>query len=633
MEEEAASSNASFLDLPTALQHHVLSLLPPNDRALGAQTASREILGALGESGPCTACLSQPLPAYALDWAVWAGRRHAWQLPFRRKLQLLCTAACSGSEVNLEVAWNVLEPISAFPELLQCDYSSKKHRHLVPYDSDPGVAAVEAGHPQLLPWLLRRCPALVSPGKALEAAARHCDLAGLQEAWGAVPGSMELATGVLDAAAESPTPDAIAKMEWVLNEGRERCSLQGSTAAAAARSGDLGRLRWLRQRGCPMDLSTLESALQHADLAVAQWLVDEAGAELPDLGAGWGWWPLLRAAAGGSDGAAKLEWLWEWGAPLLVPEPLGNADGEDEEDGEEGEDVEDRYELVLVAIEAGQVEVVRHLLSVWGAAAMFRHYPQELGSAAAGTGSVPMAKCLRQAGLRFTPGAYEAAARAGSVDMVRWLLQEARVSPFELSFSRDLISQWPDRTVADSRGLLEAVQLLAGAGCRCRTGREVVSCAAKRGDLALVQHLLRWQPELQPGWEAFRAAAEGGCHALLKGLAVTYPNCMSARWARSPYVQAAMNGDRGTLEVLLWLGVRWGERDTVASMLAEGAELPALRWLVERGMPVGGREEMKEAAMRRVVRRDGIARGGGGEVEDESALWGYVEALFATGEE
>ncbi len=70
----------------------------------------------------------------------------AGQLPFGHKLQLLCTAAASGSDVNLEVALALLQP-SIFIELLH-----GKLRRSSAY-SNPGVAAVEAGHPQLLGWL------------------------------------------------------------------------------------------------------------------------------------------------------------------------------------------------------------------------------------------------------------------------------------------------------------------------------------------------------------------------------------------------------------------------------------------------------------------------------------------------
>ncbi len=89
-----------------------------------------------------------------------------------------------------------------------------------------------------------------------------------------------------------------------------------------AASGDLGRLLWLRDRGCPLVRDwVLESALEHADLAVAQWLVDEAGCGLPGAaGNEWHWYSQLAACAKAPEGAAKLQWLRErgaWGQPQL----------------------------------------------------------------------------------------------------------------------------------------------------------------------------------------------------------------------------------------------------------------------------------------------------------------------------
>ncbi len=192
--------------LPTPVQLHILSFLPPNDRALSGRLVSPDAAAGLSQDPTCTASLSQPLPPHAVPWAVEAGQQHVRQLPFRHKLQLLCTAAASGSEVNLEVALALLQP-SVFPELLQ--------RWVYCEGPDPGVAAVRAGHPQLLGWLLDRCPGLLDLSHALAAAARCLSLQDVQAVWSDVQsnhsgssGSSSLRQGalsqeVLDAAAES----------------------------------------------------------------------------------------------------------------------------------------------------------------------------------------------------------------------------------------------------------------------------------------------------------------------------------------------------------------------------------------------------------------------------------------------
>ncbi len=310
---------------------------------------------------PRAAFLAEPLLPNDLPAAKAAGLQQMRKLHYAQRTQLLCAAAASGSEVNLRFALALLKP-SVFPEVLQ------GRRTPDPYENeddvvnfpDSGVAAVRAGHLQSLGLLLHHCPGLVCRQAALEEAAKCCDLPGLQAAWEVLTSRHDnsssnadsssascsedsnrsfyddmpyLGQGVLDAAAESATPDAVAKMQWILVDGDSNgCYAAPSTAAAAARFGDLDRLRWLReQRCCVTDSEVLESALQHADLAVAQWLVDEAGCELPGKGGGGGkeWYPLMEAAAKGQDGVAKLRWLEERGAP-----PLQQADQDTDEAGD-----------------------------------------------------------------------------------------------------------------------------------------------------------------------------------------------------------------------------------------------------------------------------------------------------------
>ncbi len=87
------------------------------------------------------------------------------------------------------------------------------------------------------------------------------------------------------------------------------------------------------------------------------------------------------------------------------------------------------------------------------------------------------------------------------------------------------ISEWPN-----SRDLLEAVQLLVGAGSSMWAAGNpgamyVVHTAAQRGDLALVQHLVQELQHLGCRLDAATVeyAAQGGCEALLEGLVGEYP--------------------------------------------------------------------------------------------------------------
>ncbi len=660
MEGARATRSACYQQLPTALQLHIVSFLPPNARALSGRLVSPDARDALSGPDHCTASLSQPLPPHAVPWAVEAGQQHVRQLPFWHKLQLLCTAAASGSEVNLEVTRALLQP-SVFPELLQSPggypyrgsaASYPVSRRLDRYGPlrdrsgycDAGVAAVQAGHPQLLGWLLRHCPGVVDSAQVLEAAAQHCSLEGLQVAYAAVQGHLDidrllyqhvsLCCAVLAAAASSATPDALGKVEWLLSIDEPAYRLSSSTAAAAARSGDLGRLQWLRERGCPMGGSeVLQSALEHAGLAVAQWLVGEGGSELPPAGRSWR--EFLAAAAKSAGGVVKLQWLRERGAPALdANEELLHC-------------------VAAAAIAAGQVQVAQHLWTAFGGGGVLQG--GQAAELAGRSGSIPMLAWLRQAGVGLSHTAYEGAGAAGSLPVVRWLAQEAGVSAAGMRLWS--ILQWPSATAARSRELLQAVQLVVAAGYSDwgaywgpSRSAALLCEIAKRGDLALVQYLRQqqqqvlqrmqqqlqqqemqvqqqeqehWQQEqeqqgalmqqqqqYQPQgllqlflqqlqhWssaEVLSGAVEAGCEALLEWV-VGQPGSLEGVGAVSPYLHPAKCGDLGTLTALRRLGVPWGAGNVVAQAVREGCSEPALRWLVEQGAPVGSEQEVEQAA-------------------------------------
>ncbi len=576
--QQKAPSVLSF-QLPAALQLHVLSLLPPNGRALTGRFICREAYNALKDD--CTASLSQPLPPHAEPWAqAWAqkeGQEGMRRLPFQHKLQLLCTAAATGSEVNLEVARALLQP-SVLPDYMQTCSSHPCN--------DPGVAAAKAGHPHLLGWLVRHCPVLLGPARVLQAAARCCTLAGLRAAWEALQGLPHISPHhldqrVLDAAAGSATPDAVAKLEWVLATGAGACRLDRTTVAAAVQVGSLDTLRWLRDRGCPLGVEAVASALQHADLSVAQWLVDEAGCGLPPGS----WNMLLMAAAQGSEGVAKLRWLQERGCPQLRGDTL-------------------LLHVALLAALAGQVEVLQSLLPLFGTWDVLRceHLRPMFLDAAVRSGQPAVLECLQNADLQYAANAYIQAAGTANMAMIEWLARSSAVPPSTLRLSdlKKIIAGWPHIRVADSRGLLQAVQLLAGAGysdwnIANSDAKRVVSVAAERGDLALVHYLLRRMPGLRLDGYVLTAAAKGGCTALVKWLAAKHPGCRAIPRDTSPYVYAARNADLGTLAVLRRLGVRWGSGHVVVRAVRKRCNMPGLRWLVEQGAPAGSRRDMERA--------------------------------------
>ncbi len=609
MEGDGHDSATPQQQLPTALQLHVLSLLPPNERALSGRFVCREACDAFSEPQHCTASLSQPLPPHAAPWAQEAGQQHTNQLPFRDKFQLLSTAALSGSEVNLEVAWALLEP-SIFPELLLVrDIPWRRP----PSAEDPSQVLAKAGHPQLWGWLVRHCPRLLSPIHFLQEVARHCSLPVLQATWeqlqalftgtsssnsssGSSPFSgiwrPALDIHTLHAAAESRTPDAIAKMQWVMETGGEGCQPCSGIANIAASLGDRNKLSWARDRGIQCDLWVMYSALRAADLAMAQWLVDEGlcdlpapdriASEEPDEPYGktvLGWDALLKAAAASEDGVAKFRWLQERGAPALGGAGLALVP-----------------QLAQVAARPGHVEVMRYLLSLIPSSTIQQVWsPVDQLDSPLVSGKVPMAECLWQAGVVLSGrDAYISAGHSSSVETVRWLATKAGVSSAGMTLAdiREFMLHWP----WGRKGLTEAVRLVVGAGCTA-WDMGLVYNAAKRGDRELVQYLLQLRPEHVPGGELADAAAKGGCVALMEWLAAEHPGCLtgSALAGKPLYNLVAYYGDRGMLEALRRLGVPWVVQDVVVREVKGGCCMPVVRWLVEAGAPVGSRQQLHQA--------------------------------------
>ncbi len=602
--------------LPVHLISRVIDHLEPNEKPLAGRLVSRDACKRLGQLSHRTARFSLPLPAHALAPAWQPHLQQALkQLTFARKLQSLPAAASSGSEVNLEVAWGLLRPC-LFPELL----SPPQAHGMPPFygswifpGSDAGTAAVRSGHIHLLPWLVRRCCPL-DPGFTLATAAEHCYLAGLQQvsellACTTHPSNTSqwaLWRKLATAAGRSGVAPT-AKLSWLLSAAREgpragECEEEGqpregqaregpqdgdneeeghqqrllaAAAAGAAESGSMAVLQWLQQQG--MDLqdeggpgicapwwAVLVGALRHGHVAVADWLVDEAGCPLLQQGqhvAQAHMWD--RVALGGSVEA--MRWLLRRGAAAQEC-------------------------MVERAAMMGRLEAVQFLHLECGL-----QLTEDVFAEAAGSRSLPTVAWLLQAGGPMSPDAYTCAAEAGDVAMVRWLAQEAGC-PFEQDLLHEYMWLWP-RDRRSSGDLEQALRVLAGAGALQLplSTSQCVDQAADRGDLPLLRYL---HEECGVGFGpgTLAAAAEGGCEAVLEWLVGAGCAVEGGQGESDPYLAAGQGGDLATLSYLRHLGVPWGGRAYRAPVqgyqLQRGkVPLPVLRWLVERGARGAGVRE------------------------------------------
>ncbi len=567
----------SIPEIPPEVITAVLSRLPPNEVALSARRTCRAAAQHFAEEHHRTAAIGQPLPPHAASGPLEEAETAFRGLTLNRKLYTLSAAAASGSVACLEVAWRLLRPC-LFPEMLQTGFYLMQLRQYHNTDlDDAGTAAVKRCHISSLSLLLARCPGLVDRPRTLGAAAKHCPLPQLQEAWGllsAADSSPRLDGDVLGAAAEAATPDAVAKMEWVLLQGG--CSLTAATAAAAARSGDLARLRWLRERGCPCNTGcVLAAALQHADLSVAEWLVDEAGCPLPgpedqehERGS--------HAAAAASGSIAKLRWLRDRGSDFM----LGRID-----------------HMVAAAVEGGHLELLRFLQQEGGDEVRLVLRDFWYMERAIRSGSVETAAYLLDAGCPLHSNhhryyVWELAGCTGSADMVRWLVVEAGEDL--LGRFSNLIEAWPATTAAERHNaqLLEVLRMHQDTVLH-DNGELMLIFAAGRSDVALLRYLHQ-ELGFGLGPRVLAEAAGGGCEVVMEWLVDR--GCAAGvehRLLDGCYWAAGWCGNLAALECLRRLGVPWSE-GLLLEAVEHGLPQPVVQWLWGQGARISG-ERLKVA--------------------------------------
>ncbi len=573
-----------FLRLPEELQLRVLGLLPRNDLALSCRFTCKGIGRMLSQPHHTTILLSQPLP----PWISASHWQQQWQaglrkLTFAGKLRLLSTAAASGSEVNLEVAWRHVRPC-LFPDLLPASHLSTRQPDT--YSArmtldDPGVAAAKAGHAHLLPWLVEHCCPL-DPLRTLEAAAQHCDLAGLQNAWQLLAPRLTMLEGspVIDAArvvrmaGRSLGLDARDKVAWLLDQATAEVTVPASgllrdqlllaAAQGAAAAGKVPLLRWLSgEQG--LDLAAagpggtegsghgvLACAMEAPDVGVAEWLVDEAGHPLPGAEDQGGLEELWRSAGANGD-VAKLQWLVGRGVPLHPKGPLAAA-------------------------EKGRLDAVRYLHEQCGVA-----LSAELFAAAAGSGSVPLVSWLLDRGCPTSPEAYKNAVCKGRLEMVVWMAEQVDRSPWG-----DMQPDWLPNLdqLVDQESDLKAVHRMLETGALGRRGgvlfAMILDWAAFAGHVELLHTL---NAEIKAVRSTLMAAAWGGCEAALELLLRAKSVRAVLRSKGWPsYVAACHQGDYATSCYLRRRRVPWGA-GAMAAAVDIGVRLPVLRWMAEEGAP------------------------------------------------
>lgn len=602
----------------------LLSTLPPSELAFHGRRVCKAAAAHFKAPHHCTVALSQPLDS--LDVQRQMRDKLQQQLPnmsLHHKLSLMASAAASGCEANLSIAWDALKPCLFSGKALARSYRDRTGPFSIPFP-DPAVAALTRapadGAAPTLGWLLQHCPLLVQGRDmvAVAAASPQCNLERLQlvkeqyfkwrAAVRAVLGSAVdtvlhritlRSKEVALAAARSGSADSRWMVEWALGGVVLPTRMEGLAAAAAAGASDLRLLQWLRQKGVQVGTrAALLAALRQGDFATVLWLKWQARVEVPLTGPGGQHDPLgLCEAAAGScqQPVQKLAWLAEQGL-----RPRGEA-------------------LVVSAAAAGQVETVWQLHERWGVP-----LSTEAWVAAAGSGSLATAAYLRNKvcptagglGPKGEGEPYLRAAARGDLAMVGWLAGTARcgsggasvaevIEVWGTTGGRSVWAGWGGSSSSSSgldgaggarrpvhygdSELLAAVQLLVKRGWPwgnggaagslgvgvCDAGQVALAAAVGRGDLPLV----RWlhQQGCRAGFldREFVAllieSAVASCStALLKWLFTRGP-CAVTEAA----VAAATKG--GNREVAAWLRTKqaWDDRRGSGSLGVRSAEMLA----------------------------------------------------------
>ncbi len=565
MSGAAKESGGVRSPIPTEALRLVLEFLPPNDLALAGRLTCRDAARWFSSVRSRTARFSQPLPQHAVESFQLRARQCMPMMTRNQKLRFLLSAAASGSEVNTAAIWALIRP-GLFPEPLSPNAlatTTLDFQYIVSAseEDDPGWVACKHGHPHLVGWMLQHGWTL-DPAVTLEAAARFCDLAALKQIWEQLRhdlrASVYLRVGLATDAAASSTPDALDKLQWVLDEAGDGLRPTGHTVAGAIRGGletsrnrssssggggsggwgssrggdgdgaggDSGsgsgqvdeevlrRLQWLRDRGYSLvGAEALSGALGHAPLAVAQWLLADATArwqEQPQQGSQgmiahlrkefghdeYGLWPVSLAALQPPDAVAKLRWLRQHG--------LLQTDG-----------------ALEAAALCGNLDAVRYLHEQCGCRLTAGAF-----SSAVRADSLPTAAWLLQAGCPLPPSdvrqvddcVYVKAAGRGSVRMVRWLLEQARCTlVYDAALLEQFVAAWVSPVHGLGPGGLEGRPVGHGAGGgggggagdagpgEGATGSEGGSCGGGDGDgsgdklLSAVQLLMRAGCKVGPG--------------------------------------------------------------------------------------------------------------------------------------
>ncbi|GLC76034.1 hypothetical protein PLESTF_001722700 [Pleodorina starrii] len=434
----------------------------------------------------------------------------------------------------------------------------------------------------------------------------------------------------------------LASSEWLLNLG---CPWHGALAAAAL-NGHANICRWLLAKGCPASRCAVVAAARGGHVGLVYWLLLQNREQAHSNNDVIGPLELLVAAAEGfitSDlqrlhaeelaespsrqGVKQQPEQLHQPQPLqvqeLLPQPLDAFMGPK-----------------ILAAAAGSPTPDWQAKVLWLEPRM--PGPRDACACEAVAAIRPDTEAqarlhwLRQRGYPATTSAARAAAGAGNVAALRFLLMEGIRPDFlvpakafaegQLGVLQELHAHGCDLrprlhiSTAVRHGHLHVlVWIVEALGVSVAPSNEVlVSAAAQYGDLELAAWLRERGCQFAEVPSAFAAAAAGGSEAMMEwlvGLGCPLPANDTV------YVYAATRGDLATLRCLRRLGCAWsGTGETFTRCILGGSFLAALRCLRELDCPVDWVEALAAMERRREAEVEDGDDEGSGRVE-ELAVW------------
>jgi hypothetical protein len=341
-------------------------------------------------------------------------------------------------------------------------------------------------------------------------------------------------------------------LEWALTIG---CDLYEAVFDAAAENGRVKALKWLKNQGCPWEISIWESSVLSKNKDALVWLLENF------LGIFDNQKCLQAAATAGNLEALKI---------LLVRNPVAQDS-----------------EVLDIAVLGGHTEMIDWLLidQVWNFTpsttmntCMAGNF--ELLKRAYASGCALYKPCFANAALgghfeilkwleehncpRSTYAAAEAAAKGGHLDILKWLIEK------EFTWSS------ATTTAAIVNGHLDILKWSFAHGCPMDFDT-ALSDAARNGHI----HILDWL------WENFRSFCST---SLVFFNAAEKGHLEALRWAKRHFCswdqlvlrRAAFFGH---LDALKWMkrnGIAW--KGKIPREVAYYGNLRVLRWLTENGV-------------------------------------------------